>query len=51
MDLNNLKLFKLAETRMDWATQRQRILSQNISNADTHLPNLGESMLVGGVSF
>lgn len=35
MDLNNLKLFKLAMTRMDWATQRQRVLSQNISNADT----------------
>lgn len=35
MDLNNLKLFKLAMTRMDWASQRQRILSQNISNADT----------------
>ena len=35
MDLDNLKLFKLAMTRMDWATQRQRVLSQNISNADT----------------
>jgi flagellar basal-body rod protein FlgB len=35
VDLNNLKLFKLAMTRMDWATQRQRVLSQNISNADT----------------
>lgn len=35
MDLNNLKLFKLAMTRMDWASQRQRVLSQNISNADT----------------
>ncbi len=35
MDLNNLKLFKMAMTRMDWATQRQRVLSQNISNADT----------------
>ena len=35
MDLNNLKLFKMAMTRMDWASQRQRLLSQNISNADT----------------
>jgi flagellar basal-body rod protein FlgB len=35
MDLNNLKLFKMAMTRMDWASQRQRVLSQNISNADT----------------
>ncbi len=23
MDLNNLKLFKMALTRMDWAAQRQ----------------------------
>ncbi len=37
MDLNNLKLFKMAMTRMDWASQRQRVLSQNISNADTPL--------------
>jgi flagellar basal-body rod protein FlgB len=37
VDLNNLKLFKMAMTRMDWATQRQRVLSQNISNADTPL--------------
>ena len=35
MDLNNLKLFKMALTRMDWAAQRQKVLSQNISNADT----------------
>ena len=35
MDLNNLKLFKMALTRMDWAAQREKVLSQNISNADT----------------
>ncbi|MCC6915584.1 MAG: flagellar basal body rod protein FlgB [Rhodospirillaceae bacterium] len=35
MDLNNLKLFKMALTRMDWAAQRQKVLAQNISNADT----------------
>ncbi len=35
MDLNDLKLFKLATTRMDWAAQRQKVLSQNIANADT----------------
>lgn len=35
MDLNSLKLFKLATTRMDWAAQRQKVLSQNIANADT----------------
>ncbi len=35
MDLNNLKLFKMAMTKMDWAAQRQKVLAQNISNADT----------------
>jgi len=35
MDLNNLKLFKMALTKMDWAAQRQKVLAQNISNADT----------------
>jgi len=35
MDLNSLKLFKMAITKMDWAAQRQKVLAQNISNADT----------------
>jgi flagellar basal-body rod protein FlgB len=35
MDMNSLKLFKMALTRMDWAAQRQKVLAQNISNADT----------------
>ncbi len=35
MDLQSLKLFKAATTKMDWAAQRQKVLSQNISNADT----------------
>jgi flagellar basal-body rod protein FlgB len=35
MDLNSLKLFKMATTRMDWASQRQKVLSQNIANSDT----------------
>ncbi len=35
MDLAGLKLFKMAMTRMDWASQRQKLLAQNISNADT----------------
>ena len=35
MDLNSLKLFKMAMTRMDWAAQRQKVLAQNISNSDT----------------
>jgi flagellar basal-body rod protein FlgB len=35
MDLTSLKLFKMATTRMDWAAQRQKVLAQNIANADT----------------
>ena len=35
MDLTSLKLFKMAMTRMDWAAQRQKVLAQNIANADT----------------
>jgi flagellar basal-body rod protein FlgB len=35
MDLNSLKFFKMAMTRMDWAAQRQKVLSQNVANADT----------------
>lgn len=35
MDLNKLALFKMAQTRMDWVAQRQKVLSQNVANADT----------------
>ena len=35
MDLSNLKLFQMAMTKMDWAATRQKVLSQNIANADT----------------
>ncbi|MCG5243286.1 flagellar basal body rod protein FlgB [Azospirillum doebereinerae] len=35
MDLGNLGLFKLMSRKMDWLTQRQEALSQNIANADT----------------
>ena len=35
MDLNNLKLFQMALTKMDWASTRQKVLSQNVANADT----------------
>ncbi|CCG08011.1 Flagellar basal-body rod protein FlgB [Pararhodospirillum photometricum DSM 122] len=35
MDLTKLALFQMAQTRMDWATQRQKILAQNVANADT----------------
>ncbi|AMW33826.1 flagellar biosynthesis protein FlgB [Haematospirillum jordaniae] len=35
MDTSKLSLFRMARTKMDWLAQRQRVLAQNISNADT----------------
>lgn len=35
MDLQSLKLFQMAQTKMEWAAQRQKVLSQNVANADT----------------
>jgi flagellar basal-body rod protein FlgB len=35
MDYSDLPLFKLAGRRMNWLNQRQRVLAQNIANADT----------------
>lgn len=35
MDLDKLGLFKLMSRRMNWLTQRQDTLAQNISNANT----------------
>jgi flagellar basal-body rod protein FlgB len=35
MDLNSLRLFQMATTKMDWAAQRQNVLTQNVVNADT----------------
>lgn len=35
MDLSQLKLFKSLNTRMHWLNTRQRILAQNVANADT----------------
>lgn len=35
MDLQNITLFKMADKRMQWTNQRQRIVTQNIANADT----------------
>lgn len=35
MDLSNLGLFKLMSRKMDWLTQRQEVISQNVANADT----------------
>jgi len=35
MDLGTLPVFKMMTTKMDWLARRQRVLSQNIANADT----------------
>jgi flagellar basal-body rod protein FlgB len=35
MDLGNLGIFKLMSRKMDWLTQRQEVISQNIANANT----------------
>ena len=35
MDLDKLPLFGLMNRRMAWLTQRQSVLAENISNADT----------------
>ena len=35
MDLGNLGIFKLMSRKMDWLTQRQQVISQNIANANT----------------
>jgi len=35
MDLNSLGVFKLMSKKMNWLTQRQQVLSQNIANVDT----------------
>jgi flagellar basal-body rod protein FlgB len=35
MDLNDTSLFKLMKGKLDWLTQRQQVLAQNIANADT----------------
>jgi flagellar basal-body rod protein FlgB len=35
MDLTKLPLFTLMARRMDWLTQRQTVLAQNIANADS----------------
>jgi len=35
MDLQGLKLFQAMGQNMDWLSQRQRVLSQNVANADT----------------
>ncbi len=35
MDLNKTSLFGAVKSRLQWLTQRQTVLSQNIANADT----------------
>jgi|TARA_B110000196_G_C20870229_1_gene531655 flagellar basal-body rod protein FlgB len=35
MSFNNITLFASARKRLDWLTQRQEVLAQNIANADT----------------
>jgi flagellar basal-body rod protein FlgB len=35
MDFSKIGLFKLLADKMDWHTQRQQVLAQNIANADT----------------
>ena len=35
MSLNNITLFASARKRLDWLTQRQEVLAQNIANSDT----------------
>jgi flagellar basal-body rod protein FlgB len=35
MDLGRIPLFSLITRRMDWLGERQRVLAQNVANADT----------------
>ena len=35
MDLNKIPLFAALTRRMDWLTERQRVLATNIANSDT----------------
>lgn len=35
MDMNKMPLFKMAQLRMEWAAQRHRVISQNVSNLNT----------------
>ncbi|MFA7430746.1 MAG: flagellar basal body rod protein FlgB [Rhodospirillaceae bacterium] len=35
MDFNNLAIFRMARMKTDWLAQRQKVLAQNIANADT----------------
>ncbi len=35
MDVGNLRLFKAMKGQMDWLAQRQKVLAENVANADT----------------
>ncbi len=35
MDLNDIPLFKAMTQRMAWLSQRQKVLAENVANADT----------------
>jgi flagellar basal-body rod protein FlgB len=35
MDINQLALFRTLAQRLDWLSQRQTVLAQNVANADT----------------
>lgn len=35
MDLNDLAIFRMARTKMDWVAQRQKVLAENVANANT----------------
>lgn len=35
MDLQKLSFFQIAQERMDWLAQRQKVVSQNLANANT----------------
>ena len=35
MPISNIPLFAMLRTRMQWHQERQRVLSENVSNADT----------------
>ena len=35
MDLSKMAIFKMANKSMDWLGQRQKVLAENVANADT----------------
>jgi len=35
MDLNGLRVFNMLKSRMNWLQERQKVVSENVANADT----------------